>query len=142
MTATSFQTINHVGINKDGTRMDIWMQLYVTGIRGYRGTGYCSLGNEPPMTILNRRLFHMYKEFDNPHERLHPVLRATCVFDSFRATLERPWGGGGGGGGGIVPHMGETMSYFYILSFPWKNEENNIFVLYFTSFFFFYYKPL
>ena len=107
MTATSFQTINHVGINKDGTRMDIWMQLYVTGIRGYRGTGYCSLGNEPPMTILNRRLFHMgcykfsfmHKEFDNHHERLHPVLRATCVFDSFRATLERPFGGGGGGGG-------------------------------------------
>lgn len=110
MTATSFQTINHVGINKDGTRMDIWMQLYVTGIRGYRGTGYYSFGNEPPMTILNRRLFimgcckfsFMYKEFDNQHERdtrLHPVLRATCV-----------------------PHMGETMSYFYILSFPWENE--------------------
>ena len=37
MTVKSFQTINHVGINKDGTSMDIWMQLYVTGIRGYRG---------------------------------------------------------------------------------------------------------
>lgn len=127
MTATSFQTINHVGIKKDGTGTDTWTQLYVTGIRGYRETGYGSLGNEPPMTILNRRLFFrssyklsfMYKEFDNHHERgtrLHPVLRVTCVFDSFRATLERPFWG-------VVPYVGETMSYFYISSFKFSMQK-------------------